>query len=123
MNMRPITAAIVVLAISACGNDNETMSNQDSRSEPQQVVALDVSSIESVEIVLNELRLKQQIFRWIAGDGKLWKSHKVGLKLAGLFDVINYLGSVGVEISDGYVNLCERYSECTHGHSPLKFRF
>ena len=51
MNMRSITAVAVVLAISACGNDKETMSDQDSGSEPQQAVAIDVSSIESVEIV------------------------------------------------------------------------
>ena len=51
MNMRSITAAVVVLAISACGNDNGTTSDQDSGSEPQQAAAIDVSSIESVEIV------------------------------------------------------------------------
>ncbi len=68
MNIRLITPVIFVLTMSACGNsgiDNESGSVEDSGPEPQQAVAIDISSIESVEIVPG---LSRRILREGSGD-------------------------------------------------------
>lgn len=66
-SIRLVALFVFVLGMSACGksgSDNESGSEQDVGQEPQQAVAIDISSIESVEIVPG---LSRKILR--DGDG------------------------------------------------------
>jgi hypothetical protein len=64
--------------------------------------------LEGAQVVLDEPRAHQQVFRRVAREGELWKGDEIGAKLAGTLSVVDDLSGVAIEVADGGVDLGER---------------
>ena len=58
----------------------------------------------------DEARPQEQVLRWVARDGELWKQDEIGLRAPRLGEGEQDPLAVAVEVADGGVDLRERQS-------------